>query len=257
MSDRTQRLAPPLVTLALLVGSWELWVRVAHLDPGVMPAPSQVARALATHAGDLARHSLTTLGETTIGLVLGAAIGLVVAVAIAGWPPARRALEPLLVVAQTIPALVLAPLLVLALGFGWAPRIVVVVLVVVFPVAIGAAHAFMSVDRAQVELVRAFGATRRQILRTVTIPASAPAIFAGVRISAAYAVGTAAIAEQIGGASGGLGLFIARSQRNFRADQVLAAVVVIVILSLAIYGLVGLAARRATPWLSTPQLEHS
>ena len=85
-------------------------------------------------------------------------------------------------------------------------------------------------------------------MRHVTFPAALPAIFDGVRISAAYAVGAAAIAEQIGGARGGIGLFIARSQRNFRADQVLAGVAVIAALSVALYVAVGWAARAAMPW---------
>lgn len=248
MSRAARSVAPPVVLLTLLVGAWEAWIRLAGVDPAVFPAPSRVGTALVDQAGTLIGHVGTTMAETAIGLVIGAVLGLAVAIVVAGWPLARRALEPLLVILQTIPPIVLAPILVLALGFGWAPRIVVVVLVVFFPVAVAAAGAFLATDPARLDLVRSFGATRRQAFRTVTLPGSLPAIFDGLRISAAYAVGAAAVAEQIGGAQGGVGLFIARSQRNFRADQVLAGVVVIALLSLAVYGLVGYAARRATPW---------
>lgn len=248
MSRAARSVAPPVVLLTLLVGAWEAWIRLAGVDPAVFPAPSRVGTALVDQLGTLIGHVGTTMAETAIGLVIGAVLGLAVAIVVAGWPLARRALEPLLVILQTIPPIVLAPILVLALGFGWAPRIVVVVLVVFFPVAVAAAGAFLATDPARLDLVRSFGATRRQAFRTVTLPGSLPAIFDGLRISAAYAVGAAAVAEQIGGAQGGVGLFIARSQRNFRADQVLAGVVVIALLSLAVYGLVGYAARRATPW---------
>lgn len=248
MSRAARSVAPPVVLLTLLVGAWEAWIRLGGVDPAVFPAPSRVGTALLDQLGTLIGHVGTTMAETAIGLVIGAVLGLAVAIVVAGWPLARRALEPLLVILQTIPPIVLAPILVLALGFGWAPRIVVVVLVVFFPVAVAAAGAFLATDPARLDLVRSFGATRRQAFRTVTLPGSLPAIFDGLRISAAYAVGAAAVAEQIGGAQGGVGLFIARSQRNFRADQVLAGVVVIALLSLAVYGLVGYAARRATPW---------
>ncbi len=248
MSVVLRRIAPPVTLLALIVGAWEAWIQVAGVDPAVFPAPSRVAAALVDQGGTLIGHVGTTMAETAIGLVIGTALGVGVAIVIAGWPLARRAVEPLLVVLQTIPPIVLAPILVLALGFGWAPRVVVVVLVVFFPVAVAAAGAFLATDPARLDLVRSFGATRWEAFRTVTLPGSLPAIFDGLRISAAYAVGAAAVAEQIGGAQGGVGLFIARSQRNFRADQVLAGVVVIAVLSLAVYGLVGYAARRATPW---------
>jgi ABC-type nitrate/sulfonate/bicarbonate transport system permease component len=124
----------------------------------------------------------------------------------------------------------------------------VVVLIVFFPVAIAAAGAFRSAEPARIDLVRAFGGSTARVYRHVTIPGAVPAIFDGLRISAAYAVAGAAIAEQIGGARSGLGLFIARSQRSFRADQVLAGVVVIAALSLAVYAIVGATGRLATPW---------
>lgn len=242
---------PPSAVLGGLIGAWEAWVRLADVDPSVIAPPSAVARALANNAGTLTHHAATTLGETAIGLVIGAVLGLVVAWAISSSQLTRRAVEPLLVVVQTIPAIVLAPVLVLAFGFGWTPRVIVVVLIVFFPVAIAAAGAFMSVDPDRVDLVRAFGGSRFDVVRHVTLPGALPAIFDGLRISAAYAVAGAAIAEQIGGARSGLGLSITRSQRNFRADQVIAGVVVIALLSLALYALITLVAHRVTPWRAT------
>ncbi len=245
------RVGAPAGLVAVLIGVWELWVRLGGVDPAVFPAPSAVARALASQATALVGHAGTTLAETGIGLVLGILMGLGVAALIAGWPLARAGLEPLLVGLQTIPAVVLAPILVLLLGFGWGPRIVVVIGVVFFPVAIAAAGAFTTTDRARLELVRAFGATPWQVFRTVVLPGSLPAIFDGIRISAAYALGSAAVAEQIGGAQSGIGLFISRAQRNFRPDYVLAGVVVIAALSLVIYALVGTVAHLLTPWNDT------
>jgi ABC-type nitrate/sulfonate/bicarbonate transport system permease component len=240
---------PPVALLAVLIGLWEAWVRFAGIDPAVLAPPSRVARALVNTSGALVHHAATTLAETAIGLVIGALIGVAVAALVSASSRVRRAVEPLLVILQTIPAIVLAPVLVLALGFGWAPRIVVVVLIVFFPVAIAATGAFLTVDADRVDLVRSLGGTHTDVLRHVTLPGALPAIFDGIRISAAYSVAGAAIAEQIGGARSGLGLYVARSQRSFRPDQVIAGVVVIAALSLVIYTLVTVAARRATPWL--------
>lgn len=239
---------PPAVLLAALVAIWEAWVRLAGVDPSVLAPPSRVAQAIAGNTEPLLHHAATTLGETAVGLVLGAVFGVVVAVLIAAVPLARRAVEPLLVTLQTVPPIVLAPILVLALGFGWTPRIVVVVLIVFFPVAIATAGAFLTADPDRVDLIRSFGGSEIQVFRHVRLPGAIPALFDGLRISAAYSVAGAAIAEQIGGARSGLGLFIARSQRSFRPDQVIAGVVVIAALSLVVYALVSLIARFATPW---------
>ncbi|HRC06578.1 MAG TPA: ABC transporter permease [Miltoncostaeales bacterium] len=256
MSRRTLgRVGPPVGLVAALVGLWEAWVRAGSVDPAVFPAPTAVARALSSQSAALVGHARTTLAETGVGLALGIVLGLGVAALIAGWPLARHALEPVLVALQTIPAVVLAPILVLLLGFGWGPRIVVVIGVVFFPVAIAAAGAFTTADPARLELVRAFGATPWQTFRTVILPGSLPAIFDGVRISAAYALGSAAVAEQIGGAESGIGLFISRAQRNFRPDYVLAGVVVIAALSLVIYAAVGALAHLLTPWNTTTHPE--
>ena len=239
---------PPVVVIAALIGGWEAWVRLADIDAAVLAPPSRVAAALVDTRGALAGHAATTLTETAIGLIIGATVGVLIALLIASVPIARRAVEPLLVVLQTIPPVVLAPILVLSLGFGWAPRIVVVVLTVFFPVAVAATGALLGADRDRVDLVRSFGGSRLDVLRHITFPAAVPSIFDGLRVSAAYAVAAAAIAEQIGGARSGLGLYIARSQRSFRADQVLAGVVVIAALSLFVYGVVSVCANRAAPW---------
>ena len=249
------RVLPPALVVAVLIGACEAWVRLADVDPAVLAPPSRVATALVDTRGVLAGHTATTLAETTLGLLIGAAIGVLIALLIASVPVARRAIEPLLVVLQTIPPIVLAPILVLALGFGWAPRIVVVVLTVFFPVAVAATGGLLGADRDRIDLIRSFGGTHLDVLRHITFPGAIPAVFDGLRVSAAYAVAAAAIAEQIGGARSGLGLYIARSQRSFRADQVLAGVVVIALLSLVVYGLVSVCAARAAPWHTPPTKE--
>ena len=243
---------PAAVLAICVIALWEILVRAYDVDPAVFPSASAVARALTAQFSTIMGHVGTTLAETGIGLLIGAILGIAVACVISAWDLARRAVEPFLVVLQTIPPVVLAPLLVLALGYGWAPRIVVVVGVVFFPVAIATAGALRGVDPVRIDLVRSLGASRTRVLRTVTLPEAVPAIFDGLRISAAYAVGAAAVAEQFGGAKAGIGLFISRSQRSFRPDQVLAGVVVIAVLSILVYGLVSLLATWATPWTRRP-----
>jgi ABC-type nitrate/sulfonate/bicarbonate transport system permease component len=238
---------PPLALLAALLLTWELWVRLRDVQPYVLPPPSRLWPAFWESRSLLAGHLRTTLTETVVGVALGAALGAVLAVAIASAPLLRRALEPVLVASQTIPLIVLAPLLVLWFGFGMAPKIVIVVLIVFFPVAVATTAGLLAADHEQIDLVRSLGAGRRQVLRLVTLPSALPSFFAGLRISSAYAVAGAVYGELIGSSSG-LGLFIERSRRSYRVDQVLVAVVVIALLSAALFGLVHLLGRLLTPW---------
>jgi len=124
------------------------------------------------------------------------------------------------------------------------------VLIGFFPIAVNTAEGLMNADREMIALVRSMGASRWQVLRTVLVPSAVPSFFAGLQIGAAYAVIGAVIAEWMG-ASSGLGLFITRSQRAFRTDQIFMAVVVIALVSIALFVSVQLLARLAMPWRHT------
>lgn len=242
--------APPCLVAAALVGLWELWVRVRRVPRYVLPAPSRVAGAFWEMKGTLGPHVATTLAETVIGMTLGAFVGVAIAGAIAASPLVRRTLEPLLVASQTIPLIVLAPLLVLWFGFGLAPKIVVVALIVFFPVAITTSAGLLAVDRDQIDLVRSLGANRKQQFRLVLFPSALASFFAGLRIAAAYAVAGAVYGEFVGGERG-LGLVILRAKNSTKIDRVLVAVAIIALLSAGLFGLVHLAARLAMPWERT------
>jgi ABC-type nitrate/sulfonate/bicarbonate transport system permease component len=127
------------------------------------------------------------------------------------------------------------------------PKVVVVALIAVFPVAISTVQGLASADREQIDLLRSMGADRRDILRLVLVPGATPAFFAGLRIASAYAIAGAVIGEWVG-ASSGLGLFLTRSQTSFRVDRVFVGVAVITVLSVALFGVVDLFSRIAAPW---------
>lgn len=238
-----------LFLVALLVG-WEVWVRARDVPGYLLPPPSDLWQAFLDQRGTLPAHTRTTLGEATLGLFFAAVLGVVLAALIASVPLARRVLYPLLVVSQNIPVLVLAPLLAVWFGFGMTPKVVIVVLIGFFPIAVNTADGLLRADREMVDLVRSMGASRWQVLRTVLIPSAVPSFFAGLQIGAAYAVIGAVIAEWMG-ASSGLGLFITRSQRAFRTDQIFMAVVLIALISIAFFVAVQLIARLVMPYRHT------
>jgi ABC-type nitrate/sulfonate/bicarbonate transport system permease component len=189
-----------------------------------------------------------------VGLLIGAFAGVVLALLLASIPLVRRVLYPLLIVSQTIPMIVLAPLLIIWFGFGLTPKIVVVALIAFFPIVVATTDALMRADSDMVGLVRSMGANRWQVLQHVLIPGATPAFFSGLQIAAAYAVTGAVVGEWIG-ASSGLGLFIERSRTSFQTDQVFVAVIVVALASLALFAAVHVAGRAASPWMYVQETE--
>ncbi len=247
--------APAAAFLVLLVVGWEVAVAAFDVAPYLLPAPSGVWTAFLETRELLPAHLRTTVGEALLGLALAAVAGVTLAAIIAGSSFARRAVYPVVVVSQNVPLIVLAPLLVIWFGFGMAPKVLVVALAGFFPIAVNTVDGLRGADREMVELVRSMGASRLQVLRTVLIPSAIPSFFAGLKISAAYAVIGAVIGEWVG-ASSGLGLFITRSQTAFRVDRVFVAIVLIAALSIALFTAVHLAERLAMPWRAASRTEE-
>jgi ABC-type nitrate/sulfonate/bicarbonate transport system permease component len=241
------RLAPPLLLLAALLAAWEGWVRWRDTPAYLLPAPSRIASAGVDAAPLLGDPILVTVGQTLAGLLVGAAVGGGIAVLVTVVPLARRALGPLLIASQTFPTILLAPLLVVVFGLGSTPKVVLVALVTFFPVAVTTTAGIDGTDVELLEVVRGLGGGRREVLRLVQLPAAVPAFFAGLQISAAYAV-AAAVFGQMNGGDQGLGVFINRSRSSYLVDRMFAAFVVIAALSGVLYALVGVLGRLAAPW---------
>ena len=233
-----------IVLLVLLVAAWEAWVRGRGIPDYLLPAPSDVGRALWQERADLASQALITARTMLAGYALALAAGLGAAIAMHRWQTLRRAAYPLLVASQSVPVVALAPLLVIYLGFGLAPKAVIVALVCFFPITVNALDGFASVDPDLPRMLRTLRATPRQLFWRVEFPWALPGVFSGARIAASYAAVAALFAEYAGG-SGGL----ADSIRGDPLDTPLvgAAVVLLALLSLGLFGLVTLVERLALP----------
>ncbi|RHA38607.1 ABC transporter permease [Cellulomonas rhizosphaerae] len=245
-----RRVVAPLVAAAVLVGAWEVGVRASGLPPFVLPAPSEVAAAGVRVAPLLVGHVATTLQEAALGLVLGAVVGMVLAVVIAAFPAVADTVYPLVTVTQTVPTVVLAPLLILWAGFGLLPKVLLVGLTVFFPVLVSAVTAMSDVDGAHVDMVAGLGGRRWHQFALVRLPAAVPGVFGGLRVATTYVVGAAVVAEYLAGTSG-LGVFIQRSRKSYDVDQILVAVVVIAVLTGVLFLVVDALGRLATPWRRT------
>jgi putative hydroxymethylpyrimidine transport system permease protein len=236
-----------LLIIAALIGGWELYVDIGSINPLILPAPHAVGQALYDDRGLLWSNAGVTLGEIAVGLACALVAGLLLAVALHGSRALRGSVYPLLVSSQTVPIPVLAPLLVFWWGFGLAPKMFIIALVCFFPIVVPTLNALESVDPDQLKLMRTLGASRRQIFRWVQAPAALPGLFTGGRLAVAVAAIAAFLAET-SGATKGLGILIEQSSGQFDTARAYAAVLLLSLISLALFGALTLIERRFVPW---------
>ena len=238
----------PAGTFCLLLLIW--WgISAAGLIPEYMlPSPLDVVRAFFQDFPNLMAHALVSVEEALAGLLIGTLLAFGLACAMDRFLPLEKAVLPLLVVTQTIPTIAIAPLLVLWMGFGVAPKIALVVITTFFPIAVGLLDGFKSADRDAVSLLRSMNATRWQIFRHVKFPAALPYFFSGLKISASYAVVGAVISEWLGGFEG-LGVYMTRVRKAYAFDKMFAVIILVVIVSLLLMRLVNLLRTISMPWL--------
>jgi ABC-type nitrate/sulfonate/bicarbonate transport system permease component len=246
------RVLPVLTVLGLAVLGWSALSSVAGLPSFILPSPGDVARAGWESRGLLLPALGTTLLETLIGLAFSVILGVAIAAAVDLSAVLRRALYPILVASQTVQILAIAPLLIIWFGFGLSSKVLIVVLICFFPLALNTADGLASADPDLVALFRAMGARRGQIWRMVRMPSALPGFFSGLRIAVTYSVVGATIAEWVGGTQG-LGLYMLRSKNALATDQVFVGILITSAVSIGLFILVTLIERAALPWFYTAQ----
>lgn len=243
---------PAVIAVAALLTIWQ-GVSMLGLVPGYMlPSPLEVVRAFVSELPLLWEHSLITLREAFFGLVLGVAFGFAVAVLMDAFEVLYKAFYPLLIITQTVPTVAIAPLLVLWFGYEMAPKIILIVLVTFFPMAVGMLEGFRSVDPDSVALLRSMGASRQQVFRYIKCPAALPQFFSGLRIAAAYSVVGAVISEWLGGFQG-LGVYMTRVRKAYAFDKMFAVILLISAISLMLMALVDMLQKKCMPYARDPE----
>ncbi len=239
-----------LVVLALLV-AWELYADLGSADSLLLPAPHAVAQSLYDNRGLLWSNFLVTAEEVVLGILVATAAALALATVMHFIGALRRALYPVLVASQTIPVPMIAPLLILWLGFGIGPKLVVIALVSFFPIVVTTLAGFAAVDAELIKLMHTFDATRRRIFWMVELPSALPGVFTGAKIAVVVAVIGALFAEQAG-ANAGLGYLFEQSIPQLLTARAYAAVVVMSVFAIVLFALLTLAERLTVPWAYRP-----
>lgn len=249
--SRSWAYAGAALILVALFGAWELYAELGSVDPLLLPAPHEVARALARDRALLWDDFTVTAGEVVLGILVAGIAGFVSAIALHLSLVLRRSTYPLLIASQAIPIPLIAPLLVVWLGYGLAPKLAIIGLISFFPIAVTTLDALRRVDPELIKLLRTLDASRLSILRRVELPAALPGLFSGAKIAVVVAVIGAVFAEWAGSSSG-LGHQVLVALPQLLTARAFAAVLILSTFSIVLFGLLTLAERLIVPWAHDP-----
>lgn len=240
-------IAIPILFQVILLVIWQIVVDKGSIPSYILASPRTIIISLITILPTIKEHIYTTLYEAGTGFMISIIISFVLVILMDNIKLIRRCLYPILVISQTIPIIAIAPLFVMWFGFGTFPKIIVVVLVCFFPIVISLQDGLDSVDTDMINLLRSMGASRIQIFKYVKFPASSVNFFSGLRIAATYSIMGAVIGEWLGGDKG-LGIYMMRVKNSYQIDKVFAVIIIIVVLSMALFLSLYLLQYALMPW---------
>jgi NitT/TauT family transport system permease protein len=239
--------APGIVAFAVLFGGWEFGVRVTHISATELVPPSAIFRELWHAPGFFASNAWITTQEAFWGFVVAFAVAIAAAVVVVHSRVMDRALTPIVVMLQVTPILALAPPLVVWLGFGPQPKIVMAALITFVPLFTNATVGFRAIDPATFEVMRSVNASKPEIFLRLRVPHSLPYLLAATRVCVGLALIGAVVAEFFD-SSAGLGWIMASAQQYQEASVVWAAIFALIFLGVMLVGIVTVLQHRLLRW---------
>jgi NitT/TauT family transport system permease protein len=229
----TYNLAAPVLSITILL-VWQFGVGLFGLSEFVLPTPWQIIHRIAVDPKLILSNTAITLSEVLAGFLLAAIGGVITALAIFYFTLFEKAVYPILVALQTIPKVALAPLLVLYLGYGFAPKCFLAFLLAYFPVVMSTVVGLQALDKSMVNLARSMGAVEWQIFFKIRLPAALPNLFSGLKVAISLAVIGAVIGEYVAAASG-LGYLQLQASSQFDTTLSFASMVVIALIGVVLF----------------------
>ncbi|HEY2477662.1 MAG TPA: ABC transporter permease [Solirubrobacterales bacterium] len=254
MNWRTvRRWVLPAALIGALIGAWQIAAangaiaEALNLEPFLVPSPAEVGDALWNNRTLLWENTWVTLREILFGLLAGVVVGLALAVAMRFSRILRDAVFPLTVAVQSVPVVVIAPILVVWFGFGIWVKVIVVALAVFFPIVVNTLDGLRSVDPEAVKMMRTLDASGWAIFRRVEAPTAVPSFFSGAKVAVAIAPIVALFAE-LAGSNSGLMRLIIQDNANLEIARMFASVVILAVIGVLLVGLTALAQRLVVTW---------
>jgi NitT/TauT family transport system permease protein len=243
----------PAATLIAAVVAWEVATRALHVPRFIMPAPSAILGEGWDWRYRFIEHTWVTLYETLGGFALSMVVGVPLAVLIVYSPTLRLAIYPLIILAQSVPKIAIAPVLLLVLGFGEFPKMVVAFLVAFFPVVVDTATGLAATPPELLDLSRSYRASRFKTFLKVRLPLALPFIFAGAKVAITLSVIGAVVGEFVG-SDKGLGYVILSATSYWKTELAFSAMIILSLMAIVLFAAVSLVERWLCPWLS-PEAE--
>jgi ABC-type nitrate/sulfonate/bicarbonate transport system permease component len=245
---RIVRAATPLLAVLLVLAVWQLAVSVLHVPSYVLPSPQKTWQALVDDWANIGPLTGQTLYETVVGFFIGTGVGFLLAVAMAHMKIVHRVLYPILIATQAVPIVAIAAPLVIILGYGMAPKLVIVGLIVFFPVVVNVLDGLNGIDSGMVNLARSMGAGAAKIFLLIRLPATLTPLFSALKLGAAYAVTGAVIGEWTASITPGLGKDLLLKNSRLDTAGVYADVLMLTAVGLGGFLLMTVLEHLSTPW---------
>ncbi|MFL6692131.1 MAG: ABC transporter permease [Ramlibacter sp.] len=242
-----RRYLPTVLIFAAVFAAWQLVVSVFGVREYILPAPASVWRALVDSDLPWGKHMLITTTEILGGFVLAAVVGVLLGTAIAWSDTAARALMPFLVFVNTLPKVAIAPLILLWFGYGIGPNMLIGAIIGFFSVVINTAAGLSQIDQDMIDLGRVFNAPKWRVFLKIRIPNAYPYILSALKITATSSVVGAILGEFVA-SQAGLGYVIITSQSSMNTPVAFAAVALVSVIGLTVFGLVAGLGRVLAPW---------
>lgn len=236
MSHQTLvRILLPIATCVVIGLGWQLAVSITDISPLVLPSPIAILQNIATHPAAYLTDAWITVREALAGFVLAACLGVSMAIASVFSRTFALATAPLFAAMRSVPVVAFAPALVLWMGFGTAPKVVVAAAVAFPPIYVNAREGLSQVDDAVRDVMRVLDASQWEMLKKLRIPSAMPYFMSGARVALSLALVGAVVGEWAG-SSEGLGYRIVRAQNDLETTVVWAATVLLGVIGVALTG---------------------
>ena len=255
MGKRAAQAMFPLAGTAIILLGWHYYVVLFHVPVVVLPTPLQVLQAMVQESKVLAEEAWITALECIYGFALALGIGIPIAVTMTYSRIANQMFYPLLVASQSIPKVAIAPILLVWFGTGIKSKLAMAFVIAFFPVVVDTATGLRSTSPELLELARSLQCTRFQTFFKIQLPSALPSIFSGAKIAVTLSVIGAVIGEFIG-SNEGLGNLLLTANSQLNSPLVWAALTVLSLLGVILYGAVVLAERFFMPWAADVDLKH-
>jgi NitT/TauT family transport system permease protein len=232
---------------AIVIGGWELGVRLFKVPEFVFPTPSAIVTALVTSVPTVYQHFFITLGELLSGYVVGASIGLFLAAVLTQVPYLEKIITPYILLLITTPTIALVPLLMLRMGFTIWPRIIAVSLASGPMVMINSVTGFRRTDLAKIALAKSYGATTFQIFLKIRFPLALPMINVGLLVGGIFGLITAVGSDMVGGKMG-LGFKISYYSSLARMANFFAVILLVSAIGISIWIIMAAVGKKWASW---------